>query len=152
MALTNPSIDRYGSNSDARNILVLVGAAAVTRAYSASRALKSRFVGSSCVWGAWPCDQLSANTCALPHSFFPSQVHSRNLLDWRIGTTVLVPNDGLPWEQSLWHTGYHYADIVIDGADLLAAIRTAYDGAHSYHDSNQITFKRVANFRQYLGP
>jgi hypothetical protein len=28
VALTNPSIDRYGSNPDARNILVLVGAAA----------------------------------------------------------------------------------------------------------------------------
>ncbi|KAI3429841.1 hypothetical protein D9Q98_010153 [Chlorella vulgaris] len=102
LALTNPSIDRYGSNSDARNILVLA--------------------------------------------------HSLNLIDWRIATTVLVPNDGLPWEQSLWHTGYHYADWIIDGQDMLAAIRTAYDGANSYHNSNQITFKRIVNYRQFLPP
>ena len=36
------------------------------------------------------------------------QVHSPNLLDWRVATTVLLPNDGLNWEQSLWQTGYQY--------------------------------------------
>ncbi|KAL4437386.1 hypothetical protein ABPG75_004525 [Micractinium tetrahymenae] len=102
LALTNPSIDRYGSNPDARNILVLV--------------------------------------------------HSTDLLSWRIATTVLIPNDGLTWEQSLWMTGYHYADWIVDGSDILAAVRTAYDGAHSYHDSNRITFKRIGNFRRYLPP
>lgn len=127
-------------------------------------------------------------------------MHSTDLLSWRIATTVLVPNDGLTWEQSLWMTGYHYAgrlrwgrcltvspfvqliaapgtvtpndrclqwhsiraaqawrmpppalpdaflrpvrllappttDWVVDGPDILAAVRTAYDGAHSFHDS-----------------
>lgn len=37
------------------------------------------------------------------------QVYSNDLLSWRIATTLLVPNDGLTWEQSLWMTGYHYA-------------------------------------------
>ncbi|KAL4429835.1 hypothetical protein ABPG77_010952 [Micractinium sp. CCAP 211/92] len=100
LALTNPSIDRYGANADARNILVLV--------------------------------------------------YSNDLLSWRIATTVLLPNDGLTWEQSLWMTGYHYTDWIVDGSDILAAIRTAYDGAHSFHDSNMITFKRIAGYRQYL--
>lgn len=27
------------------------------------------------------------------------------------------------------------ADWMVDGPDILAAIRTAYDGAHSFHDS-----------------
>ena len=44
-----------------------------------------------------------------PPSFNPPQAHSLNLIDWRIATTVLVPNDGLSWEQSLWYTGYQYA-------------------------------------------
>ena len=42
-------------------------------------------------------------------SFTPPQAHSLNLIDWRVATTVLVPNDGLSWEQSLWYTGYQYA-------------------------------------------
>lgn len=44
------------------------------------------------------------------------------------------------------------ADWIIDGQDMLAAIRTAYDGANSYHNSNQITFKRIVNYRQFLPP
>lgn len=87
LSLTNPSIDRYGVNPDARNVLVL--------------------------------------------AFSP------NLVDWRIATTVLVPNDGLDWEASLWFTGYQYVDWQTDGPDLVMAVRTAYQGAHSFHDSNR---------------
>lgn len=58
LALTNPSIDRYGANSDARNILALV--------------------------------------------------YSKDLLSWRVAATLLVPNDGLPWDDSLWRTAYQY--------------------------------------------
>lgn len=32
----------------------------------------------------------------------------------------------------------------------MAAIRTAYNGADSFHNSNMITFKRIQNYRQYL--
>lgn len=52
-------------------------------------------------------------------------------------------------------TGFDHplnADWIIDGQDMLAAIRTAYDGANSYHNSNQITFKRIVNYRQFLPP
>ena len=33
------------------------------------------------------------------------------------------------------------------GDDLLALSRTAFNGAHSFHDSNFITFHRISNFR-----
>lgn len=59
LALTNPSIDRYGANADARGILALA--------------------------------------------------FSRDLLSWRVAATLLRPNDGLPWEESLWRTAYQYA-------------------------------------------
>ena len=42
-------------------------------------------------------------------------------------------------------------DWLTDGPDLLALIRTAYGAAHSFHDSNLITFKRVAAYRRLLG-
>ena len=68
LAVTNPSIDRYGANSDARNILALA--------------------------------------------------YSKDLLSWRVAATLLVPNDGLPWDDSLWRTAYQYP-----GAPLLRASR-----------------------------
>jgi len=30
-------------------------------------------------------------------------------------------------------------------------VRTAYDGAHNRHDSNRITFHRLADFRRPIG-
>lgn len=47
--------------------------------------------------------------------------------------------------------GFQYADWVIDGDDLVAAIRTAYDEpagqAHNQHDANYLTFHRWPRFR-----
>lgn len=63
---------------------------------------------------------------------------------------MLLPADGLPWDDSLWLTGYQYPDLLLDGADALAAVRTAWGGAHSFHDANRITFKRIVRYRQYL--
>jgi hypothetical protein len=48
--------------------------------------------------------------------------------------------------------GFQYVDWSFDGADLIAASRTAYDddmgGAHSAHDANYLTFHRVSGFRE----
>lgn len=41
-------------------------------------------------------------------------------------------------------------DWIIDGPDLLVAIRTAWGAAASFHDNNWLTFKRVANYRSLL--
>lgn len=47
--------------------------------------------------------------------------------------------------------GFQYADFLLDGTDLIALVRTAFDdgagGAHSAHDANFITFHRWSNFR-----
>ena len=32
----------------------------------------------------------------------------------------------------------------------MAAIRTAYRGADSFHNSNRITFKRIQHYAQYI--
>jgi hypothetical protein len=48
--------------------------------------------------------------------------------------------------------GFQYVDWLIDGDDIIAACRAAYDdgmgGAHNYHDANYLTFHRIANFRR----
>jgi hypothetical protein len=48
--------------------------------------------------------------------------------------------------------GFQYADWLIEGGDLIAAIRTAYDEpagqAHNQHDANYLTFHRWKGFRE----
>ena len=46
--------------------------------------------------------------------------------------------------------GFQYVDWLFDGADIVAACRTAFDdgqgGAHNQHDANFLTFHRFRNF------
>ena len=48
--------------------------------------------------------------------------------------------------------GFQYVDWLIEGDDLIAACRTAFDddlgGAHNFHDANFLTFHRWINFRR----
>ena len=44
--------------------------------------------------------------------------------------------------------GFQYADWLFDGEDIIFLVRTAYNGAHSFHDANYITFHRLASFRE----
>lgn len=45
--------------------------------------------------------------------------------------------------------GFQYVDWLFDGDDIIAVCRTAWDGAHNFHDANYLTFHRIANFRVY---
>ena len=48
--------------------------------------------------------------------------------------------------------GFQYVDFMIQGDDIIAACRTAYDdaegGAHNAHDANYLMFHRFKNFRR----
>jgi hypothetical protein len=89
----------------------------------------------------------------------PGVVYQRNVLalsvsadlrQWHCGTVLLVDDSALSPEESLHRTGFQYADWQFDGDDLLYLVRTAYDGAHNFHDANRITFHRLARFREHL--
>ena len=43
--------------------------------------------------------------------------------------------------------GFQYVDWLIEDEDLLFVSRTAYKGAHNFHDANYVTFHRMPNFR-----
>ena len=72
-------------------------------------------------------------------------VHSDNLREWSVRSIVLYHPD--PHRH-----GFQYVDWLVDGDDIIAASRTAYDdglgGAHNQHDANYITFHRLRNFRE----
>jgi hypothetical protein len=72
---------------------------------------------------------------------------STDLLTWRRRATLLEDDSDLSAEGSAAVTGFQYAGWQFDGEDVPFVLRTAYDGAHNYHDSNRITFHRVKGFR-----
>lgn len=71
-----------------------------------------------------------------------SLVASANLTDW---TTVADLIDYRDHDPAMY--GFQYVSFLIDGEDIIYLCRTADNGAHSYHDSNYITFHRIKNFR-----
>jgi len=72
-------------------------------------------------------------------------ISSADLREWRINCILLYHPD-------VRKHGFQYPDWQLDGEDIIAAIRTAYDdgigGAHNAHDANYLTFHRFAGFRR----
>jgi hypothetical protein len=71
-------------------------------------------------------------------------MRSGNLRDWEMRAILLQHPD------TKAH-GFQYPDWQFDGADIIAAVRTAFDdneaGAHNAHDANYLTFHRIEGFR-----
>lgn len=93
--------------------------------------------------------QFAATTANQP--LRPAQVrntlallHSLDLVRWEIRCALLH-------HPEVEKHGFQYVDWQFDGADLIAACRTAYDdgqgGAHNCHDANYLTFHRWQQFR-----
>jgi len=86
--------------------------------------------------------------------------NARNVLslstspDLRTWTTVAMPlmsdDSALPSWLSELLTGFQYVDWQFDGDDIIAAVRTSYRGAQTYHNSNRILFQRIVNWREYM--
>lgn len=72
-------------------------------------------------------------------------VCSRDLRHWEVRAILLYHPD--PEKHA-----FQYVDWLIEGKDLIAVSRTAYDdgmgGAHNQHDANFLTFHRFRDFRQ----
>lgn len=78
---------------------------------------------------------------------------SQNLFDWTVISTLLTDDTGFAPEDSIRYTGFHYVDWQFDGyngSTLLYAIRTAYRGANSYHNSNRMTVKFLPQWRDVV--
>ena len=77
---------------------------------------------------------------------------STDLRSWSHCHTLLADDSGFLSERSAQRTGFQYVDWQFDGEDILYLVRTAYDGAHNYHDANRITFHRLYDFRTWIAP
>jgi hypothetical protein len=83
-----------------------------------------------------PAPQSTRNTLAL--------VRSKDLVSWEVRGVLLNHPDRVKH-------GFQYVDWLIEGEDIIALVRTAYDdglgGARNQHDANFLTFHRVKEFR-----
>lgn len=74
-------------------------------------------------------------------------VSSSNLRDWQIQDTLISHND------PHFH-GFQYIDWLIEGNDIIAVSRTAFDDKNGLpkrqHDANYLTFHRFKSFRKCL--
>ncbi len=71
-------------------------------------------------------------------------MRSEDLRNWEIRCILL-------YNPQVANHGFQYPDWLIEGNDIIAAVRTAFDdglgGAHNAHDANFLTFHRFAGFR-----
>ena len=67
-------------------------------------------------------------------------ISSADLRRWTVASVLLRDPDRR-------FVAFQYVDWQFDGGDIVAVSRTAFGGAHSYHDANYLTFHRIAGFR-----
>ena len=75
---------------------------------------------------------------------------SDDLIHWRHRKTLIEDDLGFPRKESLRQTGFQYVDWQFDGEDIIYIVRTAYDGAHNFHNANRITFDKLEKFRKWV--
>lgn len=70
---------------------------------------------------------------------------SKDLINWKVKANILS-------DPEIWKHTFSYVDWQFDGKDIIFVSRTAFDdgleGAHSWHDTNFITFHRIKDFRR----
>jgi len=86
-----------------------------------------------------------------------TRIHDWNRLTTRNLLSLLSSDDLYNWEvvadvidhrnEDAGKIGFQYVDFEFDGDDVIFLCRTAMNDAHSFHDSNYITFHRIKNFR-----
>ena len=69
-------------------------------------------------------------------------VKSRDLWHWTPVRDVL--RDDRHWAHR--YTGFQYVDWLFDGKDIVFVSRTAFNGAHTMHDANFLTFHRIRDY------
>ena len=74
-----------------------------------------------------------------------SLMRSRDLENWEVTADLMDYRD-----QDDGHIGFQYVDFEIEREDIIFLCRTAFNGAHNFHDSNYSTFHRIKNFRKLI--
>jgi hypothetical protein len=72
-----------------------------------------------------------------------SLMRSRDLVGWEVTADILDARDA-----DASKIAFQYISFFIENEDIYFQSRTAYNGAHNYHDANYATFHIIKNFRE----
>lgn len=75
---------------------------------------------------------------------------SKDLYHWETLDTVLSDRSMMNPYVSICNHGFQYVDWVIDGDDILLAVREAMNGSSNFHDANYMTFYRLKDYRKLV--
>ena len=64
-----------------------------------------------------------------------------DLVNWTVEAVILRHED-------TQNHAFQYVDWLFEGDDIVVVSRTAWDGSHTAHDANYMTFHRIYNFRE----
>ena len=73
---------------------------------------------------------------------------SDDLIHWRRHCVLLYVYEDESLIREECKIGFQYADWLFDDEDMIILVRTAFNGAHNFHDANYITFHRLEEFRE----
>lgn len=81
---------------------------------------------------------------------YATLVASRDLVNWEVKEVLLCDREICHPTISVAQHAFQYVDWIFDGEDMLFVVRESAEDAANYHDSNYLTFYRIANYRNYL--
>jgi len=76
------------------------------------------------------------------HRNLLSLMRSRDMVNWEVACDLIDKREEDPNK-----TGFQYVDFEIEGDDIIAQVRTAWNQANNFHDTNYSTFLKIPNFR-----
>ncbi|MBQ7348202.1 MAG: hypothetical protein IJW55_09605 [Clostridia bacterium] len=75
---------------------------------------------------------------------------SDDMVNWTIAETILIDRSVMNDYISMTRHGFQYVDWVIDGEDILFAVREAMGESENYHNANNLTFYRLSDYKELL--
>ena len=70
-----------------------------------------------------------------------SLVSSKDLNTWQIERDLINLED-INWSEDAWKCGVQYPTFFLEENEIVAVVRTAINGADSFHNANAMTFHR----------
>ena len=64
---------------------------------------------------------------------------SKDIFNWEFVKDILNYGD-----MDKDYVGFQYPSFIFEGDEILVLVRTAFDGAESFHDNNYLTFHRIS--------
>jgi len=75
---------------------------------------------------------------------------SDDLVHWKRNRVLLYVHQDENLVKKQCKIGFQYVDWIFDGDDILVLVRTAFRGAHNFHDANHITYHRLRGYSGLL--